>query len=175
MKKLLILLMLFSFNLFSCEKIDNLTQFHINYDINLYVPDSLPVDTLVHLEQSSIAILPEDFEANTTTKDLLEKVELTEVKIKINDSTANFDFLTDIELYIEATDLPKVRIAWSNDIADGIGDELELETLNDNIMDYFKQDKISISADIKADQELSKTIPVNIYFDFLVDAKILGL
>jgi len=175
MKKLLILITLLFFGLISCEKIDNLTQFHVNYDANLYIPDNLPTDTIIHLEESSMIILPEDFENNTTSKDLLENVELKELIIKTNDSTANFDFLSDIEVYIQAVDLPKIRIAWKNDIENGLGNELELETLTDDVSEYLKTDRIMISADIKTDEALSEPLSVNVYFDFLVDAKVLGL
>jgi len=175
MKKLLILTTLLFLGLVSCEKIDNMTQFHVNYDANLYIPDNLPTDTLIHLEESSMIILPEDYEVNTTTKDLLENVELKELIIKSNDSIVDFDFLTDIEIYIQAVDLPKIRIAWKNDIPNGLGNELELETLSDNVSEYLKADRVMISADIKTDEELAEPLSVNVYFDFLVDAKVLGL
>jgi len=173
MKKILILTFLF-FNLVSCEKIENLTDFSLHYDTDFVIPANIPVNTLVHLEETDFSISSEDFENNNTSKDLLEKVVLEKITLTLNNSGDNFDFLTDIEIYIQAEDLPKVRMAWKNNIPDGLGNTLILETLNEDILSYFKKDTISVFVDLKADQSVDHEMPATATFDFKVNAKILG-
>ncbi len=173
MKKILILTFLFLIVL-SCEKIDDLTKFQLQYETNFIIPDNIPEDTLVHLQETTLSILPDDFQDNNTSKDLLEEVILKKITVNLDDANENFDFIKNLAIYIAADDLPKVRIAWKNSIPDGEGNSLELDTLQDNILAYFKKESIKVFIDVETEQATDHNIPATAVFDFEINAKILG-
>ena len=175
MKKILTLTILFSM-LFSCEKIDQLTQFTFQNTYEFIVPADTPVNTDIQLSQIPVELDNSALEAHDTSKDLLEEVSLDKVSLEItNPTTANFDFLKDLALYIEADNLPKVRVAWKTNLQNGQGNTIELDILKDNLVPYFKGDNIKISISIKTDEPIVDDITVQTKVVYFVDAKVLGV
>jgi len=175
MKKILTLTILFSL-LFSCEKLDQLTQFNLSYDLEFDIDSGIPAGTSIQINDLELPIDVSDFDANNTTKDLLEEVKIETIELRIlKPETANFDFLSDVDLYIAAEGLPKIRLAWKNDIPNGVGQVLTLDVLSDDLSEYLKKDAIQISADFITDEELTDPVTIQIHLVYFVDAKILGV
>jgi hypothetical protein len=174
MKKILIIIILF-FQLTSCEKVDKLTDFSLELNSDLSIDADQALHTLIHLDQNEIILNDEAFENNDTSRDLLEEVKLKDVILSIDNlSGNNFNFLTDIDFFIEAEGLPKIRVAWKNNMPDENKTQISLETLNENMVDYFKKDKLYISADIITDEEILRNIQVGVILSFNVNGKSLG-
>lgn len=177
MKKILpftLLLALF----ISCDKIDELTQFHVDYTTAVTVPAtsviSLPFDMFTpDIESNSEST----FSVNDTRTDLVEKVTLEELKLTlVSPETADFSFLESIEIYISADGLEETKIAWKNNIAEEATTTiLELETSDEDVKAYIKKEDFQLRVNTVTDELIDEDHEIDVYADFFVDAKILGI
>ena len=81
----------------SCNKLDKLTQFNLDYSENITIPSSTIVSLPFEIVSPDITTNSEsNFESNNTRKDLIEEVILTELKASIiSPNSANFSFMKD--------------------------------------------------------------------------------
>ncbi len=179
MKKLLILSFLF-LTLSACDKIDQEVQFSTDYTATFKIPADQPAGTPLSLEEVELNVDDRIFENNHASKDLLEEVRLKKIKLEINPqlnnnvSQLNLDFLTDAALYIEADNLPKVRIAWINDLTDQQSQSIELNFLSDNLSDYFKKEAFKLFLIVSTDQVLNQKVFIDVQITADFNTKILG-
>src|SRR4051812_18775412 len=100
----------------SCKKVDEHTEFDINYSTAQAVPGaslslSGPVDfTTPDIETKS----SEKFAAQGTAKDLIDEIKVT--KFKVTDESGNLDFLRSFSVYINADGLDEVLVATKSSI-----------------------------------------------------------
>ncbi len=83
--------------------------------------------------------LKDELEKNNTSLDLLDELKLKSATITIdNDSTANFDNVEMIELWLSADGQPEVMIASKNPVADGTNTiKLDVNS-TENLATYIK-------------------------------------
>jgi hypothetical protein len=175
MKKLLIISILI-IPFISCEKIDKFTQFTWDINTTFFIDQDLPTETLIYLEPQSVFIDNGFFEDYNSSKELIEEAKIKDLFIEMdNPAEANFNFLSDIEIYLEADGLPKVRIAWKNDIEDLDSQKIKLNFLSDNLAEYLKKDKLKISATIKTNESLDYPVTIKLKASFFVDANVMGV
>lgn len=162
----------------SCDKIDELTQFHVDYTTTVTVPAtsviSLPFDMFTpDIESNSEAT----FSVNDTRTDLVEKVTLEELKLTlVSPETADFSFLESIEIYISADGLEETKIAWKNNIAEEATTTiLELETSDEDVKEYIKKEDFQLRVNTVTDELIDEDHEIDVFADFFVDAKILGI
>jgi len=174
MKKILIYSLLFV-TLIACEKLDKYTQFTLDYHVSFFVPANTQTQTPVNLETVEVPINDEIFAEYKTAVDLIEKVSIKKIEISVPGTTnTNLDFLNDIEIYLEAEGLPKVRIAWKNNIPNNASTLIELDKLSDNIAEYFKQGQFRLSTVILDDQSLTENLTLGCNLTFYIDAEVTG-
>jgi len=177
MKKILFFSILFLW-LSACEKIDKSTQFSIDYITSFDIPSNATTQTPLELGTYTLDA-NNIFSAYDTSKDLIEKATLKNIKLSIsnntnNTSAQNFDFLTDLEIYLLGDDLPTLRVAWKNDMQNSGDNSFELDHLSDNLADYFKNDKVKIKIMAKTDEVLSQLVIVNFKLSVYINAQVLG-
>lgn len=161
----------------ACEKIDELTQFTMNFDTSVTIPSTAGVNLPLDLFTPAIETNSQSkFEVNDTRKDLVEKIVLEELKLE-HQSPENGDlsFLQSIEIFIQANGFPEVRLAWKDTIPQDIGKELNLNTTADDLKDYIKQDEFELRVKTEIDETLGAEQKILIRTQFFVDAKILGV
>ncbi len=174
MKKILILSLLF-LTVISCEKIEKLTQFSLDYTGSFNVAADLATQTPIDLQDLVFNIDDKRFEDYDTSKELIEEATIKKINISIEPTqTATFDFLTDLDLYIEANGLPKIRIAWVNNLDNTGSQNIELNHLPDNLAEYFKKDDFKISALILTDEVLNQAVTFDVNLSFYINANIVG-
>jgi len=177
MKKILILSILF-LGLSACEKIDRFTQFSIDYSTSFDMPVDTITQTPLDLGTFTLGSDNDIFSEYETSKDLIDKATLKNIKLSINNtnntSTQNFDFLTDLEIYLLADDLPTLRVAWKNDMQNSGENSFELDHLSDNLADYFKKDKVKIKILAKTDEVLSQPVTIDVKLSVYLNAQLLG-
>ena len=174
MKKILVFSLLWIL-LFACENEDKQIQFNVKTNTTFEVPADASIQTQIELDAKSLIINKSIFEDFNTSKDNIDKATIKDIKLNISSlQNINFDFLTDVELYIEATDLPKIRIAWLNNLQDDHLQSLNLEHLSDNLSEYIKNNEVKISLILLTDEVLTQPVEIEVEATFLVKAEVMG-
>lgn len=174
MKKILIFSFLF-LSLVACEKIDKNTQFSINTEASFEVPANMTTQTPIELTAIPLVIDSQIFEDYKTSLDLIDKATIKNIELQIaNPQNADFDFLTDIELYIEADNLPKIRIAWRNNMQNDQLQSFNPEYLPDNLSEYIKNNHLKMSLVLLTDEVLQQPVQFKVKTGFYIDAELIG-
>ena len=166
------------FTLFvSCDKLDELTKFNMEYSQRATIPSSaginLPFDIFTpEMETNSES----KFAVNDTRKDLIEEIILTELElVVIAPDTADFSFLNSIEVFISADGLEEIQIASLSDVPENSGNRINLNTSDIDLKEYIKKDEFSLRLNTVTDELMSTDHELEVNSTFFVDAKILGL
>ena len=177
MKTKLAALAFFALSLFSCEKVDKLTQFSITdkseITISAGAATMLPFDVNTPPVNS---VAEKEMTMNNSRIDMIESVQLEELKMVIaTPAGRTFDFLRDIEIYISADGLAEKKIAFSNAIADDVTNTIRLSTEKVELEEFLKKGTYKIRTRLTTDKILNEDIKVNITSKYRIDAKILGV
>lgn len=131
------------------EKVDELTEFDINYTTNLSVPSqtlalNIPVDfTTPDISTQSVS----KFSENSTTKDLVSEIKLTRFNISV--ATGNLDFVKSLSIYIK-TGNSEVLVGTKTNIPLGIT-ETQLDLQDVNIKNYIVESTMKFRVNITID------------------------
>ena len=164
MKKNTILLLIFSiaviFN--SCkktkEKIDEITEFDIEYTTNLSIPTaSIAVNATTTAVEFVTPNIPtrqaSTFSAKKTAQNLVSEIKLLRFDLSASGTSANLDFLKSVSIYIKASNVSEQLIATKTTFANGLT-AAGLELSDVNIKDYIFQEnmqfKVVIIFDVSA-------------------------
>ena len=160
-------------SLFACEKIDRYTQFSVQTFTTFDVPADMAIQTPIILDAKTLILDTKIFEDFNTSTSFIDKATIKEIKLNIvNPLEVNFDFITDIELYIETNDLPKIRIAWLNNLQDEQKQTLSLEHLPDNLSEYLKREEVNISLVLLTDEVLTQPVQIEVNASFNIKAEV---
>ncbi|AZQ60157.1 hypothetical protein EJ994_15610 [Maribacter sp. MJ134] len=162
---------------YSCDKLDELTKFDIEYSQRATIPSSTGVDLPFDVFTPETETNSEsEFEINDTRKDLIEEIKLTQLELVIiSPDGADFSFLESISVFISADGLDEIQIASLAEVSDNTGTRLNLDTSDIDLKDYIKSDKFSLRLNTVTDELLSTDHELEVNSMFFVDAKILGL
>lgn len=176
MKKVLIILFLVISGI-SCDDVDKLTMFEIDYESSVIVPSSTGINVPLDLFTPEVTTDSEaTFESNNTRKDLIEEIRLTKMELEIVVPTGeDFSFLKNISIAIEAEGLSEKRIAWDDDVSSSSGSTLELNVSPDDLKEYIKKDKFNLKVTTTTDEFITEDYEIRVLTTFFVDAKILGV
>jgi hypothetical protein len=160
-----------------CEKIDKLTQFHINFTDTVTLPSMIGINLPFNIATPAISTnSSEVFEINDTRKDLIEEIKIEELNLNIIEpEKADFSFLNSIEIFIISDNHPEALIAWKYDIDDSPGKSLSLELTPDDLTIYVIEDEINLKISTTTDKIIASEIKIEIQAGFFVNAKILGI
>jgi len=173
---LILLVILFS----SCKKIDELTQFTLSFDESVTIPAfPLIIENPISYPDPPFSIetnVTEEFAKYNTSPDRIEEVKLEEASLRVLDSNvANFDFLKSIKFYLSADGLDEELIASKLNIEDGTGQKLDLDIAGQDLTAFLQKEVIEIRMEIATDQVVPEEFDLQIFIDFFIDAKILGV
>lgn len=174
MKKLLFVPLLLLFTTFSCKKIDELTQFEMDYTVDIEVESSTNINLPFEIITPDVQTNAEStFSANDTRKDLIEEIKLTNLKLTLKSpSGEDFSFLESVEIYLSAEGLSEVKIAWKENI-NSTTNVLNLDVLGNDIKEYIKKDKFKLRFSAVTDEILTTNHEIEAKSTFFVDAKII--
>jgi len=159
----------------SCEEVNELTKFDIEYDKSFTVPAKLVIETPMSIPTPDITTNSEEkFSGNDTKKDLIEEIVLKELVLTLESPTnSDLSFLKSLTLYIDADGMDETEIASSESIPDDIGKSLEMETPSVDLKEYIFKDSFSIRTKVTTDETISEEHEINAAMVFTVDAEIL--
>jgi|TARA_R100000544_G_C2211735_1_gene52361 hypothetical protein len=176
MKKIVILVLL-SIGLCSCDKIDDLTKFDLDYTTQYTIASGAILDVPFDVLTPEVTTDSEsEFESNDTRKDLIESIKLKKLTLNLRTPVSgNFNFLNEITIFIKADGLPEQVIASASDIPEDNLRSIDIETENVELKAYIKKDSYSLRVRTTTDRIISEDHEIDIRTVFRVDAKILGI
>jgi len=171
----LIVLSILLFVLNSCKKADSLTQFDLSYTSTVVISPSFGINLPFNLLSPEIETDSEaEFAINNTRKDLIEEINLTLLRMTITDpSDQRFDFLKEVNVFLNAEGLSEIKIADIKDIPDDVGDEIELTVVENDLSEYIKKDKFELRVNVVTDKVIGNEVEIEVLSDFFVDAQII--
>ncbi len=161
---------------FSCKSLDKLTQFNITNNAEVTIPATLGINIPIDIWTPDITTnSTSTFESNNTSKDLIDKIILKELKMEIQTDGMTWDFLKSIELYISAEGLDEKKIAWLDNIPKEGLKTIDLNTSDDDLKEYIKKDTYKLRIKSVTREIISEDVKVKVHSVYFVDAKILGI
>lgn len=175
-KSISLFILITSFGLFiSCDKID-FTQFEMDYSTTYTYQAGLGTALPFTARTPEISTNSSStFSANNTRKDKIEEINIQSMTLKIKSpNSANFDFLNEISISIDADGQDKVVIASKTNIPENGLTTLQMNVEGGvNLKNYVIQDDFVFSTTTKTDKTVNQDITVEIESVFFVDAKLL--
>jgi len=173
-----LLLVFITFTLLSsCNAIDELTKFDLDYQTNFSVASTTIINTPFNLFTPDVTTQSESsFENNNTHKDLIESIKLKKIRLTIDaPEDGNFNFLKEIHVFINAEGVEEVEIANIFGLEDTNSNILDLDILGQELKVFIKKDSFNLRIETVTDQTISETHDITIETKIRVDAKILGV
>ena len=159
----------------NCQKEpDLLTEFRMTRDTSFLIPSVDSGDNLDSFFTPSYSFMAtREFSENNTAVNRVEDVDLENLILTIEDpDTADFNFLSSVEVYIhdEAVDLE--LIGSKRKIANDSVGKLSLKASGINLAPYFKQKDFQLIFSLSTDQPTNSRYKIEAFFDFIVEAKV---
>lgn len=174
MNKLFFTLLILLISMSGCEKIDKLTQFDMGYKMTVVIPSSSGINLPFNIFSPDVETNSEStFAIYSTSKDLIEEVLLTKLKLTLNSpSNGNLDFIKTIEIFISADGLAEQKVAWKENVPSGRSVELELT--QQDLKEYIKKDEFKLRLNTVTNKFLTSEHTIEVDASFFVDASVLG-
>lgn len=157
------------------EKIDDITTFEINNSVNFSIPSASGINLPIDLGTPDInTSSQQSFENNNTRADLVENVNLSELKLTINNpNDRTFSFLKSLKIYISNDTDGATLIAEIQDIPEDIGNTLDLETTGTSLDEYIKKDTYTLEFEAVTRETTNSSTDIKAEMVFEVRAKVL--
>ena len=161
----------------SCSWIDGWTHFEINYETTVTLPQDLDVNKSEDVYPAQIAAdLDKEVEDEGYDPDKIESVELDKLKLTLEVPTGtDFSFLTSAELFMRAGNHDEVRVAWVDNIPDGVGNTLKAKTSSKNLKKYLEEQVVTLRLNVIVNEGIPVDYFIGLDMTFVVDVKILGI
>ena len=144
----------------SCKKIDQFTQFNMDFNNEIIIPSSTGINLPINLLTPEMETNSEStFEINDTRKDLIEEIRLTSLTLYLSSpNNADFSFLESISVYMNAQDLPEVEIAWESKalLHPCLLEDESTALLNDALMEPQLQQVLRASLHHRVESQISQ-------------------
>ena len=162
----------------SCEKIDEWTQFTMEYNQETTIEASFNVPILAGLLEIPTPDITTNsestFASENTRKDLVEEAKLTELTLTLlSPNGGDFSFLESVKVYISASGLEEILVASKINVPASATISLTCE--GHNLEAYIKKDEITLRVETVTDEILTEDYGIKIHSEFYIDAKILGV
>ena len=169
-----------------CNSIAKFTQFYVPYESSVIIPGienslipegtEIP-DVYVSDELPGIPTNLSTFlDKNNTSSDLIEKIALTDATFTIIlPEGKDFSSIRSLDVYLKANGLDDVLVAWAHSIPNDVGNELDLETSDDNLKAYLLKDTISFKIETVIHKMITSDYEIKMDTKFFVDAQIFGI
>lgn len=123
------------------EKVDELTEFDMDYTYNQSVPSNsiAPTNTTVPVNFTTSDINTNSsstFSAKNTASNKVSEIILTKFRISTPTAGANLDYLKSLTIYIQASGQPEVQIASKTNTTTG-ATSLDMDLSGTNLKEYF--------------------------------------
>lgn len=174
-KKLLLIAVVCTVFLSSCEKLNELTSFKLNTKTSFTIPgQQTGLGEILSIPRQEVSTSSEQtFENNNTRADLVEEAQLNKLSLTITSpANANFDFLNEVKIYIKAEGESEKLLAYKENIPEDGSQVLALETTGENLAPYIKKQQYSIRTDAVVDKVTDEDVDVEAAMTFRITAEV---
>lgn len=171
MKKI-ILFSLLILPLFGCKK--KITQFYIDYTSSVVVSSSVGQLLPFNIYTPDVTTNSEqEFDSNDTKKDKVKSIYLKDLTLSITSpSGEDFSFLNSLEIFISSSNTSEMKVAFKENIGSNPGAFLTCDLVDIDLQQFIKDDQIKIRLKTVTDEALSNDVHIDLYTNFLVEAKL---
>lgn len=160
------------FLLFGCK--DGLVNFNIDFTQETTIPASTPINTPIDiLTPETTTNTEQELEVRDSRKNLVEHVFLEVLTIEITSpENQNFNFLKEMEIFINSENNNEERIAFIKDIPEG-SKKLECEVLDIDLQKYLLEDQFKLRVKTVTNQLITQDVDIEIFTEFNISAKVI--
>jgi hypothetical protein len=157
--------------------VDSLTKFHLKMTESTSIPAMLNINLPFDIYTPNIETnIEKELEVRNSHKDKVESIHLNVLELRItNPTNGTFDFLKSIEIVLTADGMSDVLIAHKENIKDNVGSKITMDVENVELKNYLLNDYVKIKIKVVTDKISTQKYDVELFTDFFVDAKILGV
>lgn len=156
-----------------CKK--KLTQFYVDYNSKVTVQSTfgqwIPFSVMTpEMNTNSEA----EFESNDTRKDRINTIYLKDLILTIDSpSNETFSFLNSIEVYVSSPNVEETKVAFKNPVPSSTSKNLVCDLVDKDLQEYIKDERFTIRIATVTDETIPQDVEINVYSNFLVDAKLI--
>ncbi len=175
MKKIIFPILAAVLLLIGCKKANELTKFDISYETTVVIPSATNINLPFDISTPDIETNHQSkFEINRTSKDRIESIELSKLKLTVKTPDGNdFSFLKSIEIYIDGDNLSEEKIAWKDPVPNSTGTSITLDVSGTDLKPYILNENFNLRVRSVTDEVITADHEIEIKSTFTVDAKIL--
>lgn len=159
----------------SCEIIDELTQFNLDYDKEVTVDANTIIEGTATINTDPIETdIENNFKINNVSKDNVIAIIPKGLILKLKTpKDLKLDFLNSVSAYIVADGLPETKVAWKNSIPENINRELVLDISEKNLKAYLDKDEFYFKIEVSSNRVIKPEIKLELASKFLVKATVI--
>jgi hypothetical protein len=177
MKKLVVLtLIILVVSLFTtCNKLRKIKEFDLNYTEDIIIPSnntilSVPFDIITPEQTTNTAA---EYDNQGTTNKLVEQVTLTKLIFSMKSpSSANFDFLNSIEIFLSSPNNSEILVASKYNIPESGLKLIEMDLTSNNLKNFLQDASYNLRLKTVTDQTIFNDVTVTTNATFHVKARI---
>ncbi|MDB3906826.1 hypothetical protein N9355_05110 [Crocinitomicaceae bacterium] len=157
----------------SCKK--KLTEFDIDYTSQVVVNSTFGQLIPFSLNTPEMQTNSEfEFESNNTRADKVERINLTELRLKITSPNGEtFSFLNSVEIFISSPNHTEKKVAFKESIPNNPGSILTCDLVDLELQDFIKDERFTLRLLTVTDETIPQDVTVEVYTNFRVKAKLL--
>ena len=158
----------------SCH-LDEKIAFDMEFNSKATIPSIAYIDLPIEIPIPSVTTnIEKTLSSKNSKKEYLHTAKLRELVIKATDpADQSFGFLKDIEIYIDAEGLDKIKIAEKHDIDPDAGSTLDFDIVPDvDIAQYIKKDEFELKLKVTSRKVLLHKVKIDINTTVRVTADI---
>lgn len=143
-----------SFLLWQCKEIDKLLTFRFTNGSDFTVPSGAVLNTPYSIPTPNVTTnSSQSLKNNNTDINKVKNIRLESLTLTVTSpSTGNFQSLQSIKIYITASGQDEKLIAYKNDIPVDAGNTLSLDTTQEALDAYVKQEQYTLRTEVVSRQ-----------------------
>lgn len=140
--------------LWQCKEIEKLLTFRITNESDFSVPSAMGVNIPYSIPTPGITTnASQSFKNNNTDINKVKNIRLEALTLTVSSPTnATFQSLQSIKIYISASGQDEKLIAYKNDIPTDAGNTLAMDTTQEALDAYIKQEKYTLRTEVVSRQ-----------------------
>jgi len=161
--------------IFGCELPEDLAKFDLSHTTSTTIPSTTVVDIPVSfatpvVETDTLGVV----DARGSSLNNIESIKIKSLTLSISSpETANFNFLREIKIYIEAGEYSERLLASLENLENTNATTLDLETTAAELRNYIGEDSYQLRVEILTDEVIAEDIELEISNAFEIEAKLL--
>ena len=169
----IVVLVCFLFLNYGCKK--KITQFSMDYNSELVIGSSfeqlIPFSVSTPESETNSSY---EFDAHDTDADRVKSIFLKSMVLSITSPVnKKFTFLKSVIIYIDSPNQPEVKLASKENIDNSVGNQITMDLVDLDLKEYLKDKTFVLRLQVTTDETLPEDVHINVYTDFLVDAKVI--